>query len=289
MHVSRARSVLCLELASLRPYTSATIRNDNNVYNFLIALGLSFLVAALSGLGLGGWVYGIIPGLLAAVGGYFLLLRRSIRQVEALSSKVGKVMTLAERQSRAQARNQRAAQQVIHRAVDQAIAELRKGYVIGQWQWGIRSQMDAQIGNLLYTSKRFKESKPYLQTGFARLWTTRAMLGACHFRDQNWAGMRTAFDEAIRYNRKKQGLLYAVYAWCLLHAKDGRKQTERRDDALEVLTRGVDAMDGKDASLSRNLDAVRNGKKMTMNSYGQQWYMFHLETPRMPKQHLKGR
>ena len=151
------------------------------MYNFLIALGAAFIIGGASGVGLGGLSYGIVPGLLVAVGGYFLLLRRSIRQVEVLSARVGKLMTQAERQGRAQARNQRAAQQVIQRAVDQAITELRKGYLIGQWQWGIRSQMDAQIGNLLFTSKRFKEAKPYLETGFARLWTTRAMLGACHF------------------------------------------------------------------------------------------------------------
>ncbi len=259
------------------------------MYNFLIAVVAALVVGAAAGLGLGGWTYGIIPGLLVLAGGYFILLRRSIKQVGVISARVGQIMTVADRQSRSQARNQRAAQQVIQRAVDRAISELRKGYAVGQWQWGIRSQLDAQIGNLLFTSQRFKEAKPYLKTGFVRLWTTRAMLGALLYRDQDFAGMRDAFEEGIRYNKKKQGLMYAAFAWCVLNAKDGRKADERRDDALEILARGDKAMAQKDPNLTRNLDAVRNGKKMVMNGYGQQWYMFHLEKMRMPKQQVRGR
>ena len=259
------------------------------MYNFLIAVGAALVVGVAAGIGLGDWGYGVVPALLVGGIAYFLLLRRSIRQVEAISEKVGGIMTRADRQSRGQARNPRAAQAAVQRAVDQSIAELRKGYAIGQWQWGIRSQMDAQIGNLLFTSKRFKEAKPYLETGFARLWTTRAMLGACHFKDGNWDAMRIAFDEAIRYNKKKQGMLYAVYAWCVFNAKDGRKADERRDDAMEVLTRGEKNLDAEDANVTRNLDALRNGKKMSMTGYGQQWYMFHLEAPKMPRQQIRGR
>jgi hypothetical protein len=271
------------------PTKSARHREHSTVYNFLIASGLSLAAGAVSGLALGGLVYGIIPALLLLVGSYFLLLRRSIKQVEGISAQVGQIMATADKQSRAQARNQRAAKQSIERAVDQAISTLRTGYPIGQWQWGVRSQLDAQIGNLLFTSQRFKEAKPYLKTGFARLWTTRAMLGVCMYREQKFKEMNAAFDEAIQYNRKKQGLLYATYAWCVLSAKDGRSGDERRDEALDILTRGNSAMDGKDPMLGRNLDAVRNGKKMVMSGYGQQWYMFHLETMKMPRQAVRGR
>ena len=116
------------------------------MYNFLIATGAATLIGILAGVGLGGWTYGIIPALLVLLGGYFILLRRSIKKVEVISARVGQIMTAAERQSRGQARNPRAAKQSISRAIDQSIAELRKGYDIGQWQWGVRSQLDAQIG-----------------------------------------------------------------------------------------------------------------------------------------------
>ena len=259
------------------------------VYNFLIALGASTVIGVIAGIGLGGWSYGVIPALLVLLGGYFFLLRRSIKQVETISGRVGQIMTVAERQSRSQARNPRAAKQIISRSIDRSITELRKGYLIGQWQWGIRSQLDAQIGNLLFMAERFTEAKPYLKSGFARQWTTRAMLGALLFKEGNFPGMREAFDECIRYNKKKNGLLYAAYAWCLLNAKDGRKAEDRRSEALEVLTRGNTAMDSKDDQLVRNLDAVRNGKKMNMTGYGQQWYMFRLEAMRTPKQQVRGR
>ncbi|MEE2835370.1 MAG: hypothetical protein VYB65_05050 [Myxococcota bacterium] len=259
------------------------------MYNFLIATGAATLIGILAGVGLGGWTYGIIPALLVLLGGYFILLRRSIKKVEVISARVGQIMTAAERQSRGQARNPRAAKQSISRAIDQSIAELRKGYDIGQWQWGVRSQLDAQIGNLLFMSERYTEAKPYLKTGFVRQWTTRAMLGVLLYKEGNFSAMRDAFDECIRFNKKKQGLLYACYAWCLLNAKDGRKSEDRRADALEVLNRGHDAMDKKDDNLARNLDAVRNGKRMNMTGYGQQWYMFRLEAMKTPRQQVRGR
>ena len=74
------------------------------MYNFLIATGAATLIGILAGVGLGGWTYGIIPKLVL-LGGYFILLRRSIKKVEMISARVGQIMTAAERQSRGQARN----------------------------------------------------------------------------------------------------------------------------------------------------------------------------------------
>ena len=58
------------------------------MYNFLIATGAATLIGILAGVGLGGWTYGIIPALLVLLGGYFILLRRSIKKVEVISARV---------------------------------------------------------------------------------------------------------------------------------------------------------------------------------------------------------
>ena len=98
-------------------------------------------------------------------------------------------MTAAERQSRSQAPNA-SGEATINRAIDRSISELRKGYVIGQWQWGVRRNSTPN-GNLLFMSERFTEAKPYLKTGFARQWTI-AMLGVLLYKEGNFSGMRDA-------------------------------------------------------------------------------------------------
>jgi len=259
------------------------------VYNFLISFGAAIFITALAGALLGGPQYGIAPGILVGVLCYWLLARRSFKKVEVLSREVGVIMEAAGRKVNLQ-RQQKQQEAVMQAAIDQAIKKLRGAYAIASWQWGIRAQMDGQIGQLLFMGKRFDRAKPYLKDGFARVWTTRAMLGVCHFKNQDWSGMNAAFAESEKHN-KKQGMLYAVWAWCVLNAKDGRRSEARRDSAIEILARGDKKTDNKDPLLQKNLEAIRNGRSMRMQGYGNQWYMFHLERPRQAqtRQVIRGR
>jgi hypothetical protein len=259
------------------------------LYNFLISLGLILGVTALAGFLLGGAQYGIAPGVLGGVIAYWLLARRSFKRVELLSREVGGIMEAAGRKVNLQ-RQPKQQEAVMQAAIDQAIKKLRGAYAIASWQWGIRAQMDGQIGQLLFMGKRFDRAKPYLKDGFARVWTTRAILGVCHFKGQAWEAMNSAFAESEKHN-KKQGMLYAVWAWCVLNAKDGRKSDQRRDHAIEILARGEKKTESKDPLLQKNLEALRNGRSMRMQGYGNQWYMFHLERPRQAqtRQVIRGR
>ena len=45
---------------------------------------------------------------------------------------------------------------------------------------------------------------------------------------------------------------------------------------MSVLEKGIKKTGG-DERLQANLEALREGKKMKMNGYGDMWYQFHLE------------
>ena len=57
-------------------------------------------------------------------------------------------------------------------------------------------------------------------------------------------------------------------------------EEKRNDDALEVLVRGKAKADA-DKRLDENLTAIQNRKGMKMKGYGQNWYQFGLEQPRV--------
>jgi tetratricopeptide (TPR) repeat protein len=227
------------------------------MYNLLIALAAGVVTTLAFGFGFGGgkfsFAYGIIPGVIALVGVYFVLARRSMKQVQALAEQAQKQL---------QSRN-----------IDRAVDIFKTGYPIGKWQFFVKSQIDAQIGTLLFVSKRFDEAESYLKNAFTKNWTARAMLGVLYYKRRSFDEMEEVFDGAVQAN-KKQPLLWNLYAYCLWKSK-------QRDKAIEVLNRAVDALDGNKQT-DRNLKALKNKRKMKMRSWNQMWYQFHLD--RMPQQ-----
>ena len=74
---------------------------------------------------------------------------------------------------------------------------------------------------------------------------------------------------------KKEPMPWQIYAWLLWKG-------DERDAAISVLARAKDAMPD-DEAIRDNLVALQNGKKMSMSSYGDLWYQFALEEPKMPQ------
>src|SRR5229473_2960049 len=68
-------------------------------------------------------------------------------------------------------------------------------------------------------------------------------------------------------------LLYAVYAWC----EDKRGE---RKKAIEVLQRGAGQVKSDDR-LKTLLTRLQNDKRLKLESFGEQWWQFWLETPPM--------
>ena len=228
--------------------------------NLLLAIATGLLAFAAFRLsGIVHTVGAILPGVIAAGVAYFLLARRTMRQLEA-------VMGLAQKE-------------MMQRKLDRAVAIMEGAFPLGRWQFLVTSQLHGQIGTVLYLQKKFEEAEPHLTKAFIKMWVARAMLAALQFRRKDWKAMQDTFEAALRSN-KRESLLYAVYAWC--QEKRGEKTR-----ALEILQRGT-AENKSDERLKTLLGRVQNDKRMKMDAFGQEWDQFWLETPKMMQQSQGG-
>lgn len=219
------------------------------MYNLLISFFLStttaILLHTLAGLDL--WIATLVS-VLIFMGAYFLLTRYFMK-------KVGELMESAQKDIQAG-------------RVDKAIKTLQEGYRFSKWQIYVKSNIDAQIGTMLYLKRDFNEAFDYLQKGFVRHWVAMGMLGICYMKRNKSAKMIETFDKATTAN-KKEPMLWNLYAYCLDHI--GEKQK-----AIAVMEKGLKKTKD-DPQLKANLDLLKEGKKMRMLDYGDIWYQFHLE------------
>lgn len=219
------------------------------MYNLLISFFLSTTVAVLlytlAGLDL--WIPTLVS-VLVFMGAYFLLTRYFMK-------KVGELMESAQRDIQAG-------------RVDKAIKTLQEGYRYGKWQIYVKSNIDAQIGTMLYLKRDFSAAFDYLQKGFVRQWVAMGMLAICYMKRNKPGKMIETFDKATAAS-KKEPLLWNLYAFCLDHV--GEKQK-----AITVMEKGLKKTKD-DAQLKANLELLKEGKKMRMLDYGDIWYQFHLE------------
>ena len=225
------------------------------MYNLLISLaaGLAVTLAIRFGTNVG-WVGSILPGLLALGVAYFVLARRSWKQLEALMGTVQK--------------------ELMAQKFDRALQTLQGGFALAPWQFLVASQLHSQIGVLRYVRQDFAGALPHLEKSFSRHGMARAMLAVTHYRKKDLEKMRKVFDEAAKDN-KKDGLVFATWAW--IEEKEGK-----HDQAIAVLARGLKANPG-DEKLKSAAQALQNDKRLKLGKlYGEQWFQFHLE--KMPPQ-----
>ena len=99
------------------------------------------------------------------------------------------------------------------------------------------------------------------------------MLAFAQYRlKKDFSEVTTVLENAVK-SAPKNGILWSMYGWLL--AKE-----DRLDDAVSVLARGVEAA-SDDPHLKENYQLVQNRKKPKMKAYGEQWYQFGLEQPRV--------
>lgn len=178
----------------------------------------------------------------------FFLSKRTLRQVEALMGQVTKEL-----------QNQK---------FEKAIRTLKAGYKFGKWQFFVESQINSQIGSIYYLMQEDDNAFPYLQKGFTKHWVAMAMLAILYMKRKDKTKMVATFEKAVK-STPKEGMLWSVYAYCML--KEGE-----RERALEVLGRGLAKIPGDD-KLKANQTAVANKEKMKMRNYGDLWTQFYLE------------
>lgn len=157
------------------------------------------------------------------------------------------------------------------------LEQVQKTY--GPWQLFVKKQMNAQIGMVYYLRRDFSKAYDYLIQGFVRHWVAMAMLGIIHMKRNQPKKMIATFDKAVAATRKEP-LLWTLYAFCLEKIGD-------RNKAISIMEKGIKKV-GSNELMSANLEALKNGKKMKMQDYGDIWYQFQLEKPgAMIRKHTK--
>ena len=228
------------------------------MYNLIIAFAVGVVVTA--GVRLAGFplLAGVIPGVLAFVGTYVLLARRIAKRLEALVNTAKK-----ELESISSPRDRDA-------KISKAVKTLEQGLQYDKWQPMVASQVHGQIGILHYMMKDYAAAEPHLAQASKRDGMSQAMRGALYYQRKDYPKMTEAFERAVKAG-KKEGLVWAVYAWCL-------QQTKERDKAIAVLGRAV-AANPSDEKLKAALTALQNDKRMKMKAWEPMWWQFNLEAP----------
>ena len=222
------------------------------MYNLIISLVTGAVVFGVVLLAMPS--YGLIaawlPMLVAAVGVYVLLARRTGKKVEAIV--------------------ERATRELQQQRIDNGVRILETAYAYDRWQFLVSAQINSQIGGILFMQRKFKEAEPYLAKAFSRQWNAQGMLAAIHFRRHQLDQAVTVMEKAVKYS-KKEALAWGLYAYIL--EKGGR-----REAALEVLQRGSQKCPDSEA-IKNNILRLQNRERMKMKQFGDDWYQFQFESP----------
>jgi tetratricopeptide (TPR) repeat protein len=236
------------------------------MYNLLIALAVGVVVTvAVKLLNFSVWA-GLVPGVLAFLATYIVLARR-------VSLKVQTLMTSVQGELQGQPASQRDLQQ----RIDRAVKTLEGGLVWDKWQFLVGPEIHAQIGMLRYMAKDLAGAQPHLAKANPRNYMAKALEGALHYQRKDVVAMKASFEQAAKAG-KKESIVWAAYAWCLLQLKD-------KDQALAVLARGAEA-NPADEKLKSSLSQLQNDKRLKMKPYEPLWWQFGLESP--PPQMMGG-
>ena len=154
--------------------------------------------------------------------------------------------------------------------IDKGVKTLESALVWDKWQPFIGGEIHAQIGMVQYMVKDYAQAEPHLRKAGPRNGLALALLAALHYQRKEYAEMERAFEGAVK-GQKKEGVLWAAYAWCLLQHKE-------KDKALQVMNRAVVA-NPSDEKLKAGLVALQNDKKLKMKAWEPLWWQFGLETP----------
>jgi tetratricopeptide (TPR) repeat protein len=229
------------------------------MYNLLISLAAGVAVGLALAFGTTlGVVAAIFPAVLATAIAYFVLMRRTWKKLEAYFEAMQK--------------------EVAARKLDKAIQTLQSAFVLAPWQFLVASQLHSNIGILHYLKQDRDAALPHLEKSFSKNWVARGMLAATRYLSKDLDGATKVLEDAVRAN-KKEGVLWALYAWIL-------EEEDRHEQAIAVLGRGV-AANASDEKLKTALQSLQNGKKLKLGKlWAEQWFQFLLEKP--PPEYVGG-
>ncbi len=219
----------------------------------MLTLFIALAAGALAGLALHFAVglalaYTITAGLLVTIATYYLMYR-------VLTKKIQTTMEIVQRDMMAN-------------RIEKAIKTLEGTNSYGKWLFYHKAMTNSQIGTIYYLKRNFTKAFEYLEKGFTRHWSGMGMLAICYMHKHKNGKMIDTFDKALVGTRKEPAL-WELYAFCL--NKSGEKEK-----AISTLEKGLKKINGHE-NMTANLAALKDGRRMKMQAYGDLWYQFHLE------------
>lgn len=206
-----------------------------------------------------GFVAGIIPGTIVFLGVLVLMGRRTFQKLQKIMTEVqGELQSLTPNPREQKVK------------VEKAVKLLESALPLGQWQLMIEGEVYGQIGVIKYMFKDHEGAEAAFKKSGSRNYLAKAMNACLYYQRKEYPAMEAAFEEAVKAG-KKEGVVWAAYAWCLNQIKEGEK-------ALRVLSRAVEA-NPSDEKLKNAMSALQNDKKLKMRPWEPMWWQFGLEAP----------
>ncbi len=236
--------------------------------NLAISIAAGLLVAIGIKLADFSLIAGIIPGTIVMIGVFVVLGRRTFMQLQGIMTQVQaelSSMTANPKEQKVKA--------------DKAIKLLESALPLGRWQFLVESEVHGQIGTIKYLFKDHDGALESFKKTNGRNYIAKAMQGAIWFQRKQYPEMEACFEEAVK-NGKKEGLMWAAYAWCLV-------QNKQADKALSVLSRAVEN-NPSDEKLKKALTDLQNDKRLKMKAWEPMWWQLGLETPPQPQPQFAG-
>jgi hypothetical protein len=235
------------------------------MYNLLIALGVGALAFGVGVLVTGATVAGIVPAVLASGIAYFLLMRRSGKQLAVISEQA--MAIFQDKMATARTPQQQKA------IFQEGKAVLEQGFALGRWQFMVAPQIHAQLGTLSYMQQDFAAAREHLTKGDSLLarytaWQPMAMLALVEHRDGDTAAAIKRL-QGLSVPGSRDPLYWGILAF-LAHRD---KQT---DVALKAVSDGLDKH-ADSQPLQTLADQLRNKKRLTPEVFGQGWLQFFPE------------
>ncbi len=238
------------------------------MFNLLLALAagvVTTIVIVLLGFGV---VAGVIPGTLVFIAAFIFFGRRSFLALQA-------IMTQVQAELSSMSPNQK--EQKVK--ADKAVKLLESALPLGRWQFLVEGEVHGQIGMIKYLFKDFDGAMASFSKASSRNFMAKAMEAAVFFQKKDFGSMEKCFEDAVK-SGKKESLMWAAYAWCLM-------QNKENDKAVRVLARGVEA-NPTDDKLKSALTALQNDKKLKMKAWEPMWWQLGLEAPPMQQPQFMG-
>ncbi|MFT4976616.1 MAG: hypothetical protein ACI8S6_002521 [Myxococcota bacterium] len=232
------------------------------MYNLLIALGIGALAFAAGSLATNTIIAGVIPAMLASGIGYFLLMRRTGKQLAVITQEAMDIF-----QNKMPSARTPEAQQALFA---EGRTALERGFSLQRWQFLIGSQLHAQLGSLSYMQMDFTTAHSHLlkaDTWLGRYtaWQPLSMLALIELRngDKDAAVKRLS---GLTTAGSKDALFWALYAVSAHRAG----QTEV---ALKAISEGLEKVPSS-KELKTLADQIRNKRRLTPEIFGQGWLQF---------------